>query len=225
VYEVLNLAALLPCGARAQPALQEMLERMREFCNEGNVPPEAAAPLAAPRPGGSLSRRMTAADTCFADGDPVTGWLLEWFSPFNELSDTQRDIIAGYEIIRRAPAGTRLLCRGEEDDRCIYVVEGELSLVTPDGGNMQIRGGTRRSRLPISVLSPHVYDVTAATDVSIIVFSQTLVRQIIDITRTYTGIDSPHPGLDSTAAISNGVQSLYLSHAQLTHDGDPDPGR
>lgn len=150
-------------------------------------------------------------DSCFNEGDAVTGWLLEWFSPFNELTDTQREIIAGYETIRKAAGGTRLIEQGSREDTCIYLVEGSLTLTGPDGGTMVIKAGTRRSRLPISVLSPHVYGVTAATDVSVIAFSQTLVRRVIEISTTYT---STGPGRDadaSTAAISNGAQALYLN--------------
>lgn len=149
--------------------------------------------------------------SCFNDGDAVTGWLLEWFSPFNELTDTQREILAGYETIRKAAGGTQLIEQGSLDDICIYLIEGSLVLEGPDGGTMVIKAGTRRSRLPISVLTPHVYGVNAATDVSVIAFSQKLVRRIIEISTTYT---STGPGRDadaSTAAISNGAQALYLN--------------
>lgn len=152
-------------------------------------------------------------DSCFNDGDAVTGWLLEWFSPFNELTDTQREIIAGYETIRKAAGGTRLIEQGSRDDICIYLVEGSLALTGPDGGPMVIKAGTRRSRLPISVLTPHAYGVTAATDVSVIAFSQKLIRRVIEISTTYT---STGPGRDadlSTAAISNGAQALYLNRS------------
>ncbi|MDZ7842374.1 MAG: cyclic nucleotide-binding domain-containing protein [Gammaproteobacteria bacterium] len=150
-------------------------------------------------------------DSCFNEGDAVTGWLLEWFSPFNELTDTQREIIAGYETIRKAAGGTRLIEQGSRNDICIYLVEGSLTLTGPDEGTMVIRAGTRRSRLPISVLTPHVYGVTAATDVSVIVFSQQLVRRIIEISTTYTSTGPGRYAEASTAAISNGAQALYLN--------------
>lgn len=152
-------------------------------------------------------------DSCFNEGDAVTGWLLEWFSPFNELTDNQREIIAGYETIRKAAGGTRLIEQGSRDDICIYLVEGSLVLTGPDGGTMVVKAGTRRSRLPISVLTPHVYGVTAATDVSVIAFSQTLIRRIIEISTTYTSTDPGRDADASTAAISNGAQALYLNRS------------
>jgi hypothetical protein len=152
------------------------------------------------------------ADTCFDDGDLVTGWLLEWFSPFNELTDTQRDIIAGYETIRKIRAGTCLFEDGVDDDSCIYLVEGTLALTAADGETIRVRGGTRRSRLPISALTPHAHTVTAISDASIVVFNHRLIQKITEITRTYTGIDRPRLSESSTQAISNRMQAIYLSH-------------
>lgn len=152
-------------------------------------------------------------DSCFNEGDAVTGWLLESFSPFNELTDTQRDIIAGYETIRKVTGGTRLIEQGSRNDICIYLVEGALALKGPEGDTMVIKAGTRRSRLPISLLTPHVYGVTAMTDVSIIVFSQQLVRRVIEITTTYTSVAPEREPEATTTAISNSIQALYLNPA------------
>jgi len=158
--------------------------------------------------------------TCFRDGDPVSGWLLEWFTPFNELTDTQRNIIAGYETIRKAAAGTTLIERGSTDASCIYLIEGTLALAGADGAAMRVSGGTRRSRLPISLLSPHVFDVTAVTDVSVVMFHTKLIEKINEITRTYTSIESRGWPGDSTADISNGAQAVYLRHERVNFGED-----
>lgn len=149
-------------------------------------------------------------ETCFNDGDAVTGWLLEWFSPFNELTDVQRDIIAGYETIHKAGPGECLVKQGTRDDRCLYLVEGRLALEGAAGERMVVQAGTRRSRLPISVLAPHVYNVTAETDVSVVVFSQALLRRIIEVTTTYTSVGSHRDAAAATAAISSSAQEVYL---------------
>jgi len=148
--------------------------------------------------------------SCFNDGDAVTGWLLEWFSPFNELTDMQREIIAGYEAIRKLRRGTRLVEQGSREDVCVYLLEGSLALRGPDGARIIVKAGTRRSRLPISVLNPHVYEVTAASDVTVILFSQRLIRRIIEIVTTYTSVEPGRVAEDSTAVISNSLQALYL---------------
>lgn len=227
LYEVLDLSAAFRFSPRPPQALFEMRTAMRRAQALGVTAPEGA------REGLSNGSLATVGDpssdfpvasvttgTFFKDGDPVTGWLLAWFSPFNELTETQREIIAGYETIHRAPAGSRLIQRYSTEDLCLYLVEGTLELTTEEGENIRVSGGTRRSRLPISVLTPHVYDVTAVSEVSIVVFSQKLVRKINEITRTYTGIDRPGTPDASTAAISNGVQSVYFRNADVSRSLD-----
>jgi hypothetical protein len=230
LFEVLDLAALFASNDRMPRELLSMVQDMRQPGPDTIGPVVSAAPgsraaprvvsgLEDPRPpvvngpvypgtGGGVPEPPD--DSCFNHGDAVTGWLLEWFAPFNELTDTQRDIIAGYELIRKAKKGACLIEQGTRDDISIYLVEGSLTLEGPEGGTMTINAGTRRSRLPISVLTPHVYHVTANTDVSIIIFSQRLVRRIIEIATTYTSVDPLWDREASTAAISNEVQALYL---------------
>jgi len=218
LYEVLDLHAPFASSRRAPDELLGMIQNMRAALRDAASPGVAEGLEGGPGVGiDPISRYCVEAalepphDSCFNNGDAVTGWLLESFSPFNELTDTQREIIAGYETIRKAGSGTRLIEQGSRDDICIYLLEGTLALRGPDGSRMVIKAGTRRARLPISVLSPHVYEVTAVTDVSIIAFGQALIRRIIEISTTYTGVDPRGKPEVSTAAISNGLQAQYLS--------------
>ena len=124
-------------------------------------------------------------NTCFHDGDSVTYWLLAWFAPFNELNDLQRQFLARGHVVTHRPAGTKLIERGSTDDVTIYLIEGTLELEAFDGKKMSVVGGTRRAHLPISQLRPHAYTVRAATDVTVILVSQDMVREITRITTTY----------------------------------------
>lgn len=142
----------------------------------------------------------------FNDRDPVTYWLLAWFTPFNELNDLQRQFIARGHSITKKPAGTRLLERGSRDDVTLYLVEGTLELEAFDGKKMSIVGGTRRAHLPISQLRPHAFTVTAATSVTVIYVSQDMVREINRITTTYKS----RPGIevsemDALPAVGGGI--------------------
>jgi len=143
-------------------------------------------------------------DICFNDGDPVTYWLLAWFAPFNELNDLQRQFVARGHTIMQRPAGTRLIEKGSQEDMSIYLVQGTLDLEAFDGRRMTITGGTRRASLPISQLRPHAYTVTAATEVTVILFSQVMVRELSRIgnaLRSRPAIevheDVPLPGAES----------------------------
>lgn len=230
LFEILDLSATDSTTGRARGELMRMVRQMRsaQMPARGDTPavsdshdgakaraPSVSLPAAILALG---ARSMCSAplapvpETCFNSGDPVNGWLLEWFTPFNELTDTQRDIIAGYETIIKAPAGTTLIERGSSDDTCIYLVEGTLALTGMDGSAMRVSGGTRRSRLPISLLSPHAFDVTAVTDVSLIQFNRQLIEKINEITRTYNSVEPGSGPAHSTADISNGAQTAYLRH-------------
>lgn len=132
----------------------------------------------------------------FNDGDRVPYWLLGWFSPFNELNDLQRQFVARGHTVTKKRAGATLIERGSRDDISVYLIEGTLDLEAYDGRRMSIVGGTRRAHLPVSQLRPHAYTVRAATDVSVIVVSQDMVREVTRITTTYNS----GPGIEVSEA-------------------------
>jgi len=225
-FEVLNLAAPYGTPARARDGLMAMVRHMRAGQLRPAVvgvdgpapsglstmgPAAAPAELAGPEPG---------AATCFGNGDPVSGPLLEWFTPFNELSGAQRDIIAGCEAIRKAGAGRVLVKRGARHGICIYLLEGALAVTAPDGARMHVRGGTRRSRLPISALSPHVFEVTALSDVSMIVFEAGLIEELSKITRTYTSVARGAAPRPTAADASNSALAARLRHPGVKSPAD-----
>jgi len=154
-------------------------------------------------------------ESTFKDGDPVTYWLLGWFSPFSELNDLQRQFIArGHRVTRKA-AGTTLIERGSTEDVTVFLVEGTLELEAFDGRKMSIVAGTRRAHLPVSQLRPHAFTVKAATVVTVIFMSQDMVREINRIATTYKS----RPGIEVSEETSDSGD---------TPDGipyEPDPGR
>jgi len=233
LYEVLDLSASVTGSARLRRELMRMNWNMRsaqmELSARGPGPHGGLASPEVSRHDASLPAVIHAmgpqdrrdpklppvSDTYFESGDPVSSWLLEWFTPFNELTDTQRDIIAGYETIDKAQAGSTLIERGSSDEVCIYLVEGSLELTAADGSRMRVDGGTRRSRLPISMLSPHEFDVMAITDVSVITFNKMLINKVNEITRTYTSIGTRGVRNADTGDLSNSAQAIYLHHVGM----------
>lgn len=197
-------------GARNAPELMlvENLEaapgRMRQDWSRDVVDPQATPWEHVPED----------RNTSFSDGDPVTYWLLARFAPFNELNDLQRQFIARGHLVTRKHAGTTLIERGSREDMTIYLVDGTLELEAFDGKKMSISGGTRRAHLPISQLRPHAYTVKAATDASVIVVSQEMVRQVTRITTTYNS----RPGIEVTEAESLPDAVLkHLPSASVAH--------
>ncbi|MGA8262413.1 MAG: hypothetical protein WB783_19565, partial [Arenicellales bacterium] len=171
-FEVLDLMAPLSAVERKDPALTRMVVEM----SQGKIAPELRSlpelmvvenPVAEGRNSTAESASQynlwedepEQRQTCFNDGDPVTYWLLAWFSPFNELNDLQRQFLARGHVVTRRRAGARLVERGSREDVTIYLIEGTLELEAFDGRKMSIVGGTRRAHLPISQLRPHAYTV------------------------------------------------------------------
>lgn len=131
-------------------------------------------------------------ETFLDEFDPVVYRSLAWFAPFHELNDLLRQFIAHKTTAVRKPAGTTLVERGSDDDVSIYLVEGTLELEPGDGNRVSVAGGTERAQLPISQLRPHAYTVTAATDVTVLLFSQRLVRELTRIIAKYIS----RPGIE-----------------------------
>jgi CRP-like cAMP-binding protein len=115
----------------------------------------------------------------------VPYWLLARFSPFINLDDLQRQFVARGHTIRKKPAGVTLIELGSKEDITLYLIDGTLELEAFDGRTFKIVGGTYRAYLPVSQLRPHAYTVRAVTDVSVILVSQDMVREINRIATTY----------------------------------------
>lgn len=200
--EVLDLLARSASEGQQQPAVSMVIEMRRAGISPElrrpsglmlveDTPPDAQPRSNRPFRVGIHSQASPwedapeSRDTCFNDGDPVAYWLMAWFAPFDKLNDLQRQFIArGYTIIKKR-AGATLIERGSRDDVSIYLVEGTLELKAFDGRETTIVGGTRRARFPISQLRPHAYTVKAATDVTVILISQVMLREITRITTMY----------------------------------------
>lgn len=205
--EVLDLMSILNPDEQRHPALSRMVTEMSrsKIAPELRIGPElmlvdsTSSTQSDHRSGADRPRHRNPWEgepeervSSFDDGDPVTYWMLAWFSPFNELNDLQRQFVARGHTVTRKPAGATLVDRGSTDDVTLYLIEGTLELEAFDGRKVSIVGGTRRAHLPVSQLRPHAYTVKAATDVSVIYVSQDMVREINRIATTYksgTGIE------------------------------------
>jgi hypothetical protein len=209
--EVLDMMAPISPKEQQDPALTEMAIEMSKakIAPEVRHAPELTLVENATPSGTGCETWSLTADTAgiapweglpedrsiyFNDGDPVTYWLLASFAPFNELNDLQRQFLARGHVVTKKPAGSTLIERSSREDVTIYLIEGTLELEAFDGRKISVVGGTRRARIPISQLSPHAYTVKAATDVSVILVSQDMVREVTRITTTYKS----RPGIEVT---------------------------
>ncbi len=104
--------------------------------------------------------------------------ILRTFSPLKDISREQLNKLALEVEIEQAPAGARLITLGSQDDPPIYLIDGVLRLTAEDGRVKEIRSGDSSSRIPISQLIPHRYEVTALTPVRYMGISSNQVQEI-----------------------------------------------
>lgn len=205
VLEVLDLMAPLTPDKKRHPYLARMVMEMQRtrIAPEMRSEPElvlaagqgaAAQPSRSPEPdeAGPWTTGAPDREVSYDDGDPVTYRLLGHFSPFNELNDLQRQFVARGQRITKVRAGATLIERGSLEDLSVYLIEGTLRLEAFDDKRIEIVGGTRRASLPVSQLRPHAYTVKAATDATVILMSQKMIRDITRITTTYRN----RPGIE-----------------------------
>ncbi|MGA8258989.1 MAG: hypothetical protein WB783_02130 [Arenicellales bacterium] len=119
------------------------------------------------------------------DGAPVSVTLLSLFSPFNELNEGLNESFARGLVVSREPAGSVLIERGSKDDVSICLIEGTLVLKAADGRQTRVAGGTPAARLPLCQLKPHLYSAIAATEVAVIILSQSLLRDVTTVVSKY----------------------------------------
>ncbi len=130
--------------------------------------------------GSEPSNSAPAAIDDIADGHPVTASLLFRFSPFSELNESFKECVPRGLVVSRKPPGSVLIDRGSKDDLSIYLIEGTLILEAADGKEIRVVGGTSRALFPLCQLKPHIYSAIAATEVAVIMLSQSMLR---DVTR------------------------------------------
>ncbi|MCP4994236.1 MAG: HDOD domain-containing protein, partial [Gammaproteobacteria bacterium] len=104
--------------------------------------------------------------------------ILRTFSPLKDISREQLNKLALEKEVIQAPAGARLITLGSQDNPPIYLIDGALRLTAEDGRIKEIRSGDSSSRIPVSQLIPHRYEVTALTPVRYMGISPNRLQEI-----------------------------------------------
>lgn len=100
---------------------------------------------------------------------------LRQFDPLTGLDDLALGLVARDVQILEATRGRRLLEIGCEDDRQLFLLDGELELTADDGASHRVRAHDPAARGPISRLRPSRYQITARTDVRYVMIDQAVL--------------------------------------------------
>ena len=93
---------------------------------------------------------------------------LKTLIPICHLTDDELSILAIQAEIQYAAIGDTIVRVGTDDPRALYILKGEVKLAAKDGRSFERTGGTEKTKESVSHLNPHVYTITALTDVDYI---------------------------------------------------------
>lgn len=96
--------------------------------------------------------------------------LLQTFVPVNSLTANHLDSLLTRQDVAMIPRGEKLFSIGDEDNKTIYLLSGEVELVDAMGRRTAVSAGGLESWHPIDHFQPRRSTATALTDVSIVTF-------------------------------------------------------
>ncbi|MET0067849.1 MAG: HDOD domain-containing protein [Candidatus Thiodiazotropha sp.] len=82
-------------------------------------------------------------------------------------------------------AGVQIVERGARDDPVLYLLDGQITVTTPEGKQVTYQAGSRLDRLPLNEANPHHADVTSATAVAVLCIPRELhsaIRRLPPVT-------------------------------------------
>jgi len=120
-------------------------------------------------------------------GTPLTTQLLKRFVPLDSLKRQNLDALCRKTRISELEQGRILLKQGDDEQRIIYLVSGNLLLTDKDGDTIVIESGSEEARKPIAEAIPRRYAVATATNVEFISLDADLLDVMLtwDQTGTY----------------------------------------
>lgn len=104
--------------------------------------------------------------------------VLRDFGHFKTVDEARLGKFAGKCFIYEAPAGTRLVQRGMNDEWNMYLLSGSVALDPEDGTVIVVDGGSQKAESPISFLKPRKYTVDTLTPVSFLWIHDALIEAL-----------------------------------------------
>jgi uncharacterized cupin superfamily protein len=206
VMEVLDLVATLSKTARTQPVILDLRNRLRQALVDSGLressklsvldkvewqTDDTDSTYAGADKRHSRSVMYSAVDLNSLHSDhcveEVERWLpqppravdpmvLREFEHFKGVDERRLDTLASKCFIYEAPAGTRLVQRGMDDEWNMYLLSGSVALDPEDGSVIVVDGGTKKAESAISFLKPRKYTVDTLTPVSFLWIHDALIE-------------------------------------------------
>jgi HD-like signal output (HDOD) protein len=115
---------------------------------------------------------------------------LRRFHPLKHLNEIQLELLANSLRILYAPAGKKLLERGDSSPYSLYLLKGRLRLTSNDGRITDISDQSSQASNPIAHLIPRRYEVSALCPVEYMLIDNPLLEGVLsDHTDGYTATE------------------------------------
>jgi CRP-like cAMP-binding protein len=115
---------------------------------------------------------------------------LNHVSPLNRLDPVLLDELLAYSRMERLPPGRCLFKRKDADARTLFLLSGQLALVSEDHQTRIVRADAREARAPIDPHDPHHVTALARTRVTILSVDTALLADLLE--RCDTGAAGGH---------------------------------
>lgn len=104
---------------------------------------------------------------------------LSRFSPLNQLEPAQIEDLLASARIDRIPPGKRLFSIGDDDRLSIFLLSGQLALLTPDNSTM-LKAHSREATLPIANEWPRPATALAHTTVTVLSIEHSRLADLLE---------------------------------------------
>jgi rhodanese-related sulfurtransferase len=122
---------------------------------------------------------------------------LAGLAPLDTLSPARLREVAAAAVLERAARGSDPLAAHRGDAQSVFLLQGEMLLVSAKGGTMVVVGGTDDARHALNRRDPPLVRTKAITDVELLVIDSDMV----DVLATWDGVAAAAPaGAESASA-------------------------
>jgi CRP-like cAMP-binding protein len=105
---------------------------------------------------------------------------LSHVSPLNRLDPVLLEELLAYSRTERLPPGRCLFKRKDADTRTLFLLSGQLALVSEDHQTRVVRSDAREARTPIDPHDPHRVTALARTSVTILSVDTALLADLLE---------------------------------------------
>lgn len=112
---------------------------------------------------------------------PTDENTLHVLTPLCDLSESQRRVILAHSETYSVRRNDTIFEIGETDERSIYILSGEIALISADGTMETIRATTPRALQPISQKSPHEHAAVAITNCTLLSINRPELSELLKL--------------------------------------------